>query len=349
MVTVANNTFFSFFSIAEKLNSMESNLNTFFNHAKLHFSLLDAKTDRVSAQLDKFAVVVEPKLTTVCEVMSSLTKQVSILGREMQSLKSRQDMIFIKQDKIQSTLGEGSSSDRNLGRETSVVYTPIPGFASPPTPNVIPTPCVTPIITKQPISGIPAFELPQTPFGNFEASFAPQIDVESLNFTDEDLQSLMSIDFEVKAHSDPGTQIGGKGNPISGKQSKRSTHVSRSTIHEQVNSDSLLDPTEVIKRLSMNVNFDTVGRLGVSLARQAYFGDDVLRVSTLKGKSKQHAALNPHKLEAMLTFIHRLDQFKHLPPEEFDVKIRAKVEQALKDHLKSSMNRSSAAGTPKSE
>lgn len=165
VVTVANNTFFSFFSIAESLNSMEFNLNTFFNHVKLHFSLLDAKTDRASAQLDKFAVVVEPRLTTVCEVMSSLTKQVSILGREMQSLKSRQDVIFIKQDKIQSMLGEGSSSDRNLGRKTSVVYTSIPGFASHPTPNVIPTPSVTPIITKQPIPGIPAFELPRPLLG----------------------------------------------------------------------------------------------------------------------------------------------------------------------------------------
>lgn len=47
--------------------------------------------------------------------------------------------------------------------------------------------------------------------------------------------------------------------------------------------------------------------VGVSLARFSYFVDDILRVSTLKGKSKKHIALNPHKLEGLYSFVHQLE------------------------------------------
>jgi hypothetical protein len=121
----------------------------------------------------------------------------------------------------------------------------------------------------------------------------------------------------------------------------RSDH--RNPLTDCVYSNSLIDPDIVVKELSTNIGLDTVGRVGVSLARYSFFGDDILRISTLKGKGKKHLALNPHKLEAMISFIHNLEPFKNLSKEVFDTSVRARVERALKDHLKSPANRSSAA------
>ena len=124
-----------------------------------------------------------------------------------------------------------------------------------------------------------------------------------------------------------------------GEHPNRKDQVTRNLIP---NSGSLVDPNIALKEFASNVGSDTVGRVGVFLARYSFFGDDILRVSTLKGKGKKHQALNPHKIEAMNAFIHQLKAFKNLSKEEFDIKVRTKVESALKDHLKSTANRSLA-------
>lgn len=120
---------------------------------------------------------------------------------------------------------------------------------------------------------------------------------------------------------------------------------SRNQLPECIYSDALLDPNTVVKALTTNVSYDTVGRVGVSLARYLFFGDDILRVSTLKGKGKKHMALNPHKLEALNAFIHQLDPFKSLSKDQFDANVKTRVERALKDHLKSATNRSPLPNT----
>ena len=49
------------------------------------------------------------------------------------------------------------------------------------------------------------------------------------------------------------------------------------------------------------LRYDTVGKIAVALERYSYFGDDILQISTLKGKECKRA-LDPHKLEALHSF-----------------------------------------------
>ena len=62
-----------------------------------------------------------------------------------------------------------------------------------------------------------------------------------------------------------------------------------------------------------------MGKLACMLARQSYFGDDVLKVSTVHGKSAQYHALNPQKLSALLAMIHELPQFREKSKQEFSL------------------------------
>ena len=62
----------------------------------------------------------------------------------------------------------------------------------------------------------------------------------------------------------------------------------------------------ILQALELTPNYSNVGRISVALARYAYFGDNVLRVSTLKRKGKQHAALDVHKFEALNVFVYKL-------------------------------------------
>ena len=59
----------------------------------------------------------------------------------------------------------------------------------------------------------------------------------------------------------------------------------------------------ILQALELTPNYSNVGRISVALARYA---DNVLRVSTLKRKGKQHAALDVHKFEALNVFVYKL-------------------------------------------
>ena len=83
-----------------------------------------------------------------------------------------------------------------------------------------------------------------------------------------------------------------------------------------------------------SINESNVARLGVLLARCCFFGDDVLQQSTLKGKGSCRA-LEPHKLELLLSEIHK-KAFAHISRDEFGIKIQPKIERALRDYLKPS-------------
>ena len=88
------------------------------------------------------------------------------------------------------------------------------------------------------------------------------------------------------------------------------------------------------------IGYDTIGKIAVALARYSFFGDDVLQVSTLKGKGSKRA-LDAHKLEALHSFLHSVQPFSNLRKNEFNLLVKGKIDGALKDHLKSSFNRSS--------
>ena len=92
-------------------------------------------------------------------------------------------------------------------------------------------------------------------------------------------------------------------------------------------SHSLMDSTVVLQGLRpLTPGYSTIGRIGVALARFSYFGDDILKVSTLKEK---HAALDVHKLEALYSFLHRLEPFRFLSKKEFDLIVKGKVVGAI--------------------
>ena len=345
-------------------------MEVFYNYSKMHLSLLDAKTDRVSAQFERFGTIIEPKVLQVSEEVLQLKTLVSELVEDMKGLKNRQDMLYIKQDRIQSPLAEGHGSIqdfRSASKETSLVYTPSPGFVSPPAPNAVATPALyqsMPKFTSPTCRVPPAIDLTQQAqdiSANLESIFQGSehltqdksyseliVHDATSTFSDEEIRSILSLDWggnpiPSTTQSDPGAcQAAHTAQLIPRVTSeKRSDH--RNPLTDCVYSNSLIDPDIVVKELSTNIGLDTVGRVGVSLARYSFFGDDILRISTQKGKGKKHLALNPHKLEAMISFIHNLEPFKNLSKEEFDTSVRARVERALKDHLKSPANRSSAA------
>ena len=82
------------------------------------------------------------------------------------------------------------------------------------------------------------------------------------------------------------------------------------------------------------IDCSNVGRFAVLLARCSYFGDDVLQVSTLKGKGNRRG-LDTHKLKSLLTDVHG-KAFPYMSQEDFTAKVQSKIEQALRDYLKPS-------------
>ena len=57
---------------------MESISDTFFNSTRLHFSLLDAKTNCISAQFDRFGAIIEPSIIQLSNEVTPL-KQLVLL------------------------------------------------------------------------------------------------------------------------------------------------------------------------------------------------------------------------------------------------------------------------------
>jgi hypothetical protein len=82
-------------------------------------------------------------------------------------------------------------------------------------------------------------------------------------------------------------------------------------------SDSLLNPKVVLQLLQpIAIGYDMIGKIAVALARYSFFWDDVLQVSTLKGKGSKHA-LDAHKLEALHFFLHSVQPFSSLRKNDY--------------------------------
>ena len=95
------------------------------------------------------------------------------------------------------------------------------------------------------------------------------------------------------------------------------------------NSAALKDPQGVVRKYPELANVADMGKLACMLARQSYFGDDVLRISTVHGKSPQYRALNPQKLSALLATIHELPEFRDRSKQEFTLLYMPKITTSL--------------------
>ena len=100
-------------------------------------------------------------------------------------------------------------------------------------------------------------------------------------------------------------------------------------IEDSGNSADLKDPQAVMRKYAEFANVADMGKLACMLARQSYFGDDILRISTVHGKSPRYRALNPQKLSALLAAIHALPEFRNKSKQEFSLLYMPKISTAL--------------------
>ena len=94
-------------------------------------------------------------------------------------------------------------------------------------------------------------------------------------------------------------------------------------------STALKDPAVVVKRYANLANVADMGKLACMLARQSFFGDDVLKVSTLHGKSAQFQAMNRQKMLALFATIHELPEFREKTKQEFSLLYMPKMNSSL--------------------
>ena len=81
------------------------------------------------------------------------------------------------------------------------------------------------------------------------------------------------------------------------------------------------------------LDLGNVGRLAVFLARYSFFGDDVLRESTLKGKGNR-PGLNNNVIESLVATVNNQYPFSLMSVNEFCQTVRPKIERALTDFVK---------------
>ena len=94
-------------------------------------------------------------------------------------------------------------------------------------------------------------------------------------------------------------------------------------------SSSLKDAQLVVKKYATFANVADMGKLACMLARQSFFGDDVLKISTMHGKSAQYQALDRQKLSALLATIHELPEFCEKSKQEFSLLYMPKINSSL--------------------
>ena len=81
------------------------------------------------------------------------------------------------------------------------------------------------------------------------------------------------------------------------------------------------------------LDINNVGKLGIGLARYSFFGDEVLKISSLKGKGSR-PGLDPKALHDLMSVIHNQHPFSQLSMTDFLQKIKPKIERSLTDYLK---------------
>ena len=248
-------------------------------------------------------------------------------------LASRQDLLFNKQDQIQSTLAE----DLPTPHGASVLSWP---NASPSIAN---TPA-HPSNFNAPLygSGMPGPSAPQ---------YQPPVVIPDVSsyLSDADLESILTFDWEPlndrveqveSAHRDKPNRNNPQG--VKGPN-KNDSHGVKGPIkqgespRDLVNDQppQLIDPSIVIQNNQNLCTEDDVGKLAVLLARESFFGENILLQSTIKGKGKKgNSALEGSKLSSLVSTIHGTAVFQGMSREDFSNNIKPKIVKAIQHHCK---------------
>lgn len=293
----------------------------------------------------------------IVESNNKFERAFSIVTKDIEMLRSRQDMIYVKQDVLQSTLAGETPSASRIFRSSSCPST------VPSKPASIWSPA--PIMSNQLPQRTPGVEsVLQTPTPSGSTLQQPQGFLEELSdISAEEVQSLLSASIvesvegvseqdNVNVFGHPSGALSPyylclTGTPVS-TQSETASQIINSTgispivptdQSQQINfagrvlSTALIDPRTVIQQNRTLCDLSRVGRLGVLLARWSYFGDDILAVSTLKGKG-HYSALNQEKLRGIVSFIYAQEPFRHMSVEEFHNSVEPKTLRTIGDHCK---------------
>lgn len=279
----------------------------------------ELKLDEITKKVDQPWQAVCTEIQTLKESISQLkTKQDQLSEQQKQIQKvqehlvTRQDQIFLKQDQIQSTLSEDFKQASLVSPNSSVVsWSPMP-YA---------TQNVASAATTQRAFTLPSLiESRQPP-----QPMATSSDVQSY-LSDADLESLLSLDWEVPEQSQYQETQSHPAPPPDAIAVPCSSGTA-------VTIQSLADPAVVIYNNSRLCNTKEVGKLAIALAREAYFGDEVLRQSTIHGKGNSKA-LDSAKLSSLLSVIHANSAFSKMSKEEFSRVVKPKILSSLQHHCK---------------
>ena len=244
---------------------------------------------------------------------------------------------FIDDDPYQSSLSDARS---DLGNLLAVSLTePLPTQVQQPTHQLTSMP--RPASAQEmdypfpgPLVGLPTQQQMSSPFlgTNQELLSTQPVPLQAENIAQVELPPHQSVSPPVgnpsKVELPPPRSVTLQpGNPALPPPRKKKRMELRS--EDSGNSAALKDPQGVVRKYPELANVADMGKLACMLARQSYFGDDVLKISTVHGKSPQYRALNPQKLSALLATIHELPEFRDKSKQEFTLLYMPKITTSL--------------------
>ena len=236
--------------------------------------MIDAKQEKMSAQLDHWIVLMKEGFC--------LLKLVDQILRDVHGLKNHLEMMYVKQDRIQSTLTTASVPDqhfffRSPSSDRTIVTCPSPYASQLSSPPFYATP-------KQPVvHSVSAYSAPvNTPAATTMQgmSFTPSMQAAFLS-PEFDLQSKISLDSFLSLNLDGSSKdevrtttskLGvdfGDSSVVNEPSTLRNPSIgSTRRLAYRSTSSSLLDPDVVLRSLQpITVGYDTIGRISVVLAR----------------------------------------------------------------------------------
>ena len=382
-------------SFDERLEQKFTSLNQKFSTLDQKFSTLDQKFSTLDQKVSSLVDVQKQQHYDHCQQLSCLQEELkqTMLGahqklqKDIFSMQKKQDMIFTKQDQIQSTLyGDVPPLQSN----TSSVIALSPPFTSPTASNIG-------------FRMTTHVEEPQQPQQNVVSDITSGLD-------DRDLESMLSYSYDWDQPTQqppqagcsywadsaallqegtsqggifellqqqqqqqqqqgsttmlpqqagppkqdstailpqqaqgvsgrPQQQQGGSGVPQQAglpQQENTATFPQQGTLQyciqglSQQGRDTgsqhmLRDPADVVKQASL-FGVKDAGKFARLLASQAFFGDDVLRVSTVRGDVKRGLrALDSSTMGALINCIHQHPSFVNLTKLEFDDIVKKSV------------------------
>lgn len=254
---------------------------------------------------------------SIGELKTQLSSQQAEIQKVQQQLIARQDQIFLKQDQIQSTLSEDYKQTSLISPNSSIVsWSPMP-------------------YTSQAVASVPAttqtvFTLPSLVESKYPSQpMATSSDLQSY-LSDADLESLLSLDWETPEQNQPRENKYQEAQSCPLPPDMGGIPCSSGSVTD---AQGLADPSVVIYNNSRLCNVKEVGKLAIALARDAYFGDEVLSQSTIHGKGNSRV-LDNSKLSSLLSVIHANSAFSKMSKEEFSNIVKPKVFSSLQHHCK---------------